>query len=131
MKDKTNRTELHCAIVDNLTDRARGLISSGKCDLDTQDEQGYTPLHVAAQYKNVEIVRLLVGYGAKPDLTDRWGNTPLWRALGPHEENTQIIKLLLSEGVDPTKKNKSGVSVVSHVKKIKTHPNRKMLERYL
>ena len=44
--------------------------------------------------------------------------------------NKVIIKLLLSHGGDPSKKNFSGVSVLDHVRKIKTHPNRDLFENY-
>ncbi|MCG7872836.1 MAG: ankyrin repeat domain-containing protein [Candidatus Thiodiazotropha lotti] len=131
MNDRENRTELHNAIIDGLTDHAKELILSDKCDLDAQDKQGYTPLHAAAQQKNVEIAQLLIEKGARLDLIDSWGNTPLWRALGPSEENISLIKLLLDKGIDPTRENNSGVSVVSHVKKIKIHPNRALFSKWI
>lgn len=131
MTDKMNRNALHYAIVDHKTEEARQLILSGNIDLNAQDKNGYTALHFAAQYKNADIARLLIEKGAKPDLVDGWGNTPLWRALGSSKENVQIINLLLSSGVDPTTENDSGVSVISHVRKIKTHSNRDLFKKWL
>lgn len=131
MEDKEGRTELHNAIIGNMNDRARELIFSGELNLNAQDNQGYTALHAAAQCKNVEITKLLLSSGANPNLLDAWGNTPLWRALGSGTESAEIIKLLLDEGVDPEKENDSGVSVVTHIRKIKNHPNRQIFEKYL
>jgi uncharacterized protein len=126
-----DRNALHYAIIDHKTDKAKQLILSGNIDLNAQDKNGYTALHFAAQYKNVDIARLLIEKGAKPDLIDDWGNTPLWRALGPSEDNAQLINLLISSGIDPTTENESGVSVISHVRKIKTHPNRDLFKKWL
>lgn len=130
MSDKFNRTELHYAIVDKQVELAKELILLGDIDINAQDAQGYTALHFASQYKAVEVVRLLLKKNANVTLLDSWGNTALFRALGVSEENKQIIKMLLDAGVDPTIENHSGNSVVSHVKKIKTHPNRDMFEEF-
>ncbi|WP_413665078.1 ankyrin repeat domain-containing protein [Microbulbifer sp. CNSA002] len=124
------RNELHYAIVDHKTDEAKELILSGKFDLDAQDSKGYTALHFASQYKNVEIVDLLLKQGVDVSMLDSWGNTALLRALGPSEKNREIIKMLLDAGVDPYLENSSGNSVVSHVKKIKSHPNRDIFSKY-
>ena len=37
-------------------------------DLDRGDNRGYTPLHYAADHSLLENVRLLLGYGAEPDV---------------------------------------------------------------
>ena len=37
-------------------------------DLDRVDNRGYTPLHYAADHSLLENVRLLLGYGAEPDV---------------------------------------------------------------
>ena len=131
MTDNMGRNALHYAIVDHKTDEAKQLILSGNIDLNAQDKNGYTALHFAAQYKNVDIARLLIEKGAKPESVDNWGNTPLWRALGSSGENLQIIDMLLSSGIDPTTENESGVSVISHVRKIKTHSNRDRFKKWL
>ncbi|MFL0805495.1 MAG: ankyrin repeat domain-containing protein [Agarilytica sp.] len=59
MADKLNRTELHYAIVDGKLDLAKKLVLSGDIDLNAQDDQGFSALHFAAKYKNIEIVKLL------------------------------------------------------------------------
>ena len=37
-------------------------------DLDRIDNRGYTPLHFAAEHSLLENVRLLLGYGAEPNV---------------------------------------------------------------
>ena len=128
---KSERTELHNAIIEGKNDVARELVLSEKIDINAQDEQGYTPLHAASKCRRVEVVELLLEKGADTSLLDAWGITALWRALGQSDECNEIIKLLLAHGVDPAMKNLSGVSVLDHVKKIKTHPNRELFEEWL
>ena len=42
---------------------------------------GETPLHIAVQLRNDDIVSLLLRFGARPDVTDRNGDTPLQLAI--------------------------------------------------
>jgi ankyrin repeat protein len=51
------------------------------------------PLHEASRRGKIEIVRLLVEYGANMELRDGWGMTPLETAS--HERHGEIVKLLL------------------------------------
>jgi len=37
-----------------------------KSDIDKKDEEGKTPLYVAAFYKNIQAINLLINHGAKP-----------------------------------------------------------------
>lgn len=45
--------------------------------LNVKDEQGNTPLHLAATFNHPNIFKLLVRHGASPDVTDASGETPL------------------------------------------------------
>lgn len=46
-------------------------------DVNAADYDGRTPLHLAAADGRAETVKLLLSLGARPESTDRWGNTPL------------------------------------------------------
>lgn len=89
------------------------------CDLnDGDDEDGYTPLHAAALYHQVEAARLLLARGAKVDAEDHNGSTPLFRAVNSYRGNPEMVQLLLQHGADPLHRNHSGFSplamAVSH-----------------
>ena len=57
-------------------------LTSEGCDLvQLHNEHGQTPLHIACQYGQFDIVRLLVEvYGAYPDIKDNRGCMPLHEA---------------------------------------------------
>ena len=55
---------LHYAVDDGLIDIAKILIEKGKIPLNTLDQAGWSPLHLAAGHNNLEMVSLLLGKGA-------------------------------------------------------------------
>merc|ERR1711862_126943 len=61
---------------DDQIDVARFLIING-ANINSQNDDGYTPLHHAAWASNTEMVRLLLSYGAKVDIRDQWGQSAL------------------------------------------------------
>lgn len=130
-RDRDGRNELLNAIFSKDIDSAINLISSGRFDLDEQDNNGYTPLHAAAQCQLVPIVERLILCGACVNSLDDWGNPPIQRALGNKPENSLIISKLLEAGADIHIRNKSGNSVATHVGKLKSHPNYEQLQSYL
>lgn len=52
------------------------LVESG-ADINRACEHGYTPLHMAAQWRHLQIVRFLVDSGAEPFPESDVGDTPL------------------------------------------------------
>jgi hypothetical protein len=46
-------------------------------NVNTQDERGRTPLHMAARFGTVHALHQLLSFGADPSLVDRYGETPL------------------------------------------------------
>lgn len=91
-----------------------------------QDKNGVTPLHRAVRFRSPSAVKELLKLGADPNATDkRTKSTPLHRAVtstgapataGKNEDAIAIVRLLLSSGADPNKKNKNGRSCVDYVK---------------
>lgn len=65
---------------------------------------GNTPLHIAACRGDVEIVQLLICYGAEIDKKNKTGLTPLM--LAAQMGHTAIGELLLTHGVKVNKKDK-------------------------
>ena len=87
-----------------------------------QDEIGETPLHLAVENGFVEMVRVLIANGAKIDIADNKGNTPLNLAIaqclalnGTHRENTiEIANILFESGIDVNFIDKDGFSSLHH-----------------
>jgi ankyrin repeat protein len=75
----------------------------GGVDVDTPFRYGRTALSFAADRGSVEVVRLLLARGAKPDVADTFYNqTPLAWASSPAQTRTpghaEVVKLLLEKG---------------------------------
>jgi ankyrin repeat protein len=75
-------------------------------------KSGYTPLHIAAHFGHVAIIRFLLSSGASVDSRTNVGYTPLHQAA--QQGHTQVINLLLE--------NKAQPDVVSHVSLIESSP---------
>lgn len=60
--------------------------------------KGETPLHRAAAYGNVAIVKMLLDAGAEPSIKDANGDTPIsWGSW--HLRDSEVLRLLRYEGV--------------------------------
>ena len=83
------------------------LITLG-ANLEWQDEEndGWTPLHWAAYYGNVEIARMLIGAKVDLNLQDRWGWTPLHRAVSNGE--IEIAQMLIDVGANVNMQDEDG-----------------------
>ncbi|ABZ92643.1 Ankyrin repeat protein [Leptospira biflexa serovar Patoc strain 'Patoc 1 (Ames)'] len=64
-----------------------------------RNEDGYTLLHYAAELGNVDLAKFLITKGADLNVPMKDGNTPLATAIS--FSKTEIIRLLLEQGVDP------------------------------
>jgi hypothetical protein len=122
--DEDGRNELHRAVMMNDIARVQHLVTGKKIDLNEQDDEGFSALHLAAQEFRKDIVRILLDHGAVVDIRDNNGNTPLTRSLdGCYEALTTntpdpgaIIKMLLQAGADPKSQNNYGVRIIDTVK---------------
>lgn len=98
---KSNRS-LHDLILTRDTKRTgefcQKLRTSDIDILDSYDESGMTPLHIAISKQDVDLVALLLEYGADPNKRDSKGNTPIVRAV--EQNNPKIVLALLEEGAD-------------------------------
>ncbi|XP_053945942.1 ankyrin repeat and SAM domain-containing protein 1A isoform X2 [Anastrepha ludens] len=82
-------------ILEQISKRSSGPFSSFRRSpcINSQDVNGYTPLHHACLNGHGNIVRLLLAHNAAPDMPDIRGSTPLYLAAwAGHDE---IVKQLL------------------------------------
>lgn len=79
---------------------------NAKCDLTVKDENGWTPLHWAAQVQDLKGVQILLEFGANPNAVDFEGATPLH--VAGDGDSTEIVTLLIERGADPSIRNEFG-----------------------
>ena len=121
------RYPLHNAVEKGCAEKVAALISSG-IDISMQNRIGATALHLAAKSGHVEIVRLLIDAGIDASIQNNAGKDALydpvqkifWNVLydearksGKSQKEIQkryieIVRLLISAGVDLLKINKVG-----------------------
>lgn len=68
------------AIVSNMDEIAIDLVKK-KINVNHQDGKGLSPLHYCAQYCNIRIAKLLLKNNANVNISDSYGNNPLWTAV--------------------------------------------------
>ncbi|XP_027893603.1 ankyrin-2b isoform X20 [Xiphophorus couchianus] len=71
-------------------------------------KSGFTPLHIAAHYGNVNVATLLLNRGAAVDFTARNGITPLH--VASKRGNTNMVRLLLDRGSQIDAKTRDGLT---------------------
>jgi ankyrin repeat protein len=91
--------------------QVKALIEQGKASADEEDNKFMRRkvLHYAAESNQAEIVEFLLAQGAKVDIEDRSGFTPLHYAL--FKGHLHLSQLLLEKGADP---NKEGAFYLFH-----------------
>jgi ankyrin repeat protein len=78
-------------------------------------ETNLTPLHWSVKMQNLEIVELLLDFGADPNKQDFEGATPLHTAgLG---NNIEIVKILIASGGNAGIRNEFGTKASELIKK--------------
>ena len=109
-KDTDGRTALINAAAMGSHSMLDALLRSG-ADANLQDHQGLASLHFAAMKHDVATARTLITFGARIDIRDSWGNSPLFRAVYQRSERrNEFIALLLRYGADPDAVNNYGSS---------------------
>lgn len=77
--------------------------------VDLKDNQGNTPLMLAARLGNIDAARLLISRGAQINAANGLGETPLIMAV--QRRDLAMTRLLLTQGADPAKRDiASGMS---------------------
>ncbi len=77
--DEYGRTKIHYAADEGDVEFIKTCIEEG-VNLNAQDDNGWPPLHFAAQGNRFEAIDLLLANQGDPNLHDHHGNGPLWTA---------------------------------------------------
>lgn len=94
-------TELHVAVAFNRTDEVSRLIKMGKFELlDCKDNEGRTPMYLAASKGFEKCVKLLAGAGSNVDAKRNDGCTALYKAAA--KGKCRMVKVLVELGADPS-----------------------------
>ena len=86
-----------------------------------KEQQDQEPFEKRRERGREGALKLLLNYGANPNLTDSAGRTPLHIAVA-EKENQKLVSLLLERGADPRIKDRSGRTAFDYAvgNKIKT-----------
>ncbi|XP_059501887.1 ankyrin-2b isoform X4 [Stegostoma tigrinum] len=114
-KGKVRLPALHIAARKDDTKSAALLLQNdhnadvqSKMMVNRTTESGFTPLHIAAHYGNVNVATLLLNRGAAVDFTARNGITPLH--VASKRGNNNMVKLLLDRGAQIDAKTRDGLT---------------------
>ena len=69
--------------------------------VDLRGNRENSPLHSAAFYGDIEMVRVLLDYGVDVNIRNDVGFTPLYFAPNPYSNDPGAVRLLLDRGADP------------------------------
>ena len=82
-------------IANNQKDKLKFILKNNQenLNINIQDKDGDTPLHIAVFLCNLDIIKILINHGASIQIRDKWGQNPIHR-LYFGMNDVQIIKII-------------------------------------
>jgi ankyrin repeat protein len=111
-------TSLTSAVKNNDADRIK-LLMYANVDPNEKNDEGFTPLVLAAEKVLPEVIRLMLQHGAKVNMPSKYNVTPLIAAAAANR--LAVVKLLLEYGADPNMKDDFAMTALMHAVKNKNH----------
>lgn len=105
-EEDTEPENLWVACTNGDIGRLQTLLSEGST-VNQQDENGFSPMHAAASYNQVELLSVLISLGGDVHLRDAEGDTPLLVC-----ETPEVFDLLVAAGADPAAVNAEGEGIL-------------------
>ncbi|XP_068108327.1 ankyrin repeat domain-containing protein 35 isoform X2 [Hyperolius riggenbachi] len=127
--DFQGRTPLHCAATSGCVSSVLHLCNAEDTILDATDDDGRTPLMIAAQRNHPTVCSLLLDRGAQVDMTDREKKTAL--ILACERGNIQAAETLLTKGAEPDMKDNKGCDALSYASLTRDEALRKLVQAAL
>lgn len=94
-------------------------ISSGSFTPNSKDPNGYTPMHAAASYGHIDLLKYLVSKGGDINITDAEGDTPLH-----HVEDVTTARFVVEELKANYKvKNADGLTAAEYIEEEDDFPD--------
>lgn len=112
------------AAADNQVKIVESYLDSGNFKPDVKDPNGYTPIHAAASYGHIGLLKTLISRGGDINVQDNEGDTPLH-----HVEDVKTAKIMITElGADYKLKNNEGQTAADYIEEDDEFPE---LAQYL
>ena len=124
--DEYGFTVLHNVVGEHYFEMVELLIKNG-ADVNAQNDEGITPLHLAAYRETAEI---LIKYGAKVEIESTRGETPLYIHTS-EQDGYDVMIVLLENGASPNHKNERGERPID-VARLRNEADKvDLLEKYI
>ncbi|XP_069806271.1 ankyrin repeat domain-containing protein 35 isoform X2 [Dendropsophus ebraccatus] len=127
--DFHSRTPLHCAATSGCVSSVLLLCDAEDTLMDAADDDGRTPLMIAAQRNHPTVCSLLLDRGAQVDLYDRDRKTALIMAC--EKGNIQAAETLITKGADPTLRDNKGCDALHYTDLSRDDSLRKLVQAAL
>src|ERR1700686_2645453 len=88
--------EIHEAVKNNDSAKVSGLIKNNPDLVFSKDEDGFTPLHLAAANGYKGMVEFLLTNKAEVNSKDNAGSTPLHQAAAAEGQHSDLVEVLLA-----------------------------------
>ena len=98
--------EIHEAVKKGDINKVKSILAENPDQVNAKANGGWTPLHLAAERGNKDVIELLIAKGAQVNAKDKFGSTPLHCAAWMGQKD--VAELLIAKGVNVNAKDQHG-----------------------